>query len=108
MKILFVCHRYPFPPNRGGKIRPFNVIRHLSENHDVTVASMVRSRSEALAGEPLANYCARTVMAKVRNPIQITRTALYMPSPVPASMGYFYSPPSSGGSQIYFAPSATI
>ena len=29
MKILYVCHRFPFPPKRGGKIRPFNMIRHL-------------------------------------------------------------------------------
>ena len=91
MRILFVCHRYPFPPNRGGKIRPFNIIRHLSENHDVTVASMVRSRAEGRAAEPLAAYCARTVMASVSNPLQIMRTALYMPTHQPASMGYFYS-----------------
>ena len=42
MKILFICHRFPFPPKRGGKIRPFNMIRHLHEKgHDVTVASLV-------------------------------------------------------------------
>ena len=29
MKILFLCHRLPYPPQRGGKIRPFNMIRHL-------------------------------------------------------------------------------
>ena len=31
MKILYVCHRFPFPPKRGGKIRPFNMIRHLAD-----------------------------------------------------------------------------
>ena len=30
MKILYLCHRFPYPPKRGGKIRPFNMIRHLS------------------------------------------------------------------------------
>ena len=43
MKILVVCHRFPYPPRRGGKIRPFNIIRHLSQRHDVTVASPTRS-----------------------------------------------------------------
>lgn len=39
MKILYVCHRFPFPPKRGGKIRPFNMIRHLhAQGHEVTVA----------------------------------------------------------------------
>lgn len=31
MNILYVCHRYPFPPKRSDKTRPFNMIRHLSE-----------------------------------------------------------------------------
>ena len=47
MKVLFVCHRVPFPPKRGGKIRPFNIIRHLHEQgHQVTVASLARTAEE--------------------------------------------------------------
>ena len=59
MKILYLCHRFPFPPKRGGKIRPFNMIRHLAREHAVTVASLVRSRGEADEGAGLADYCAR-------------------------------------------------
>lgn len=33
--ILFLAHRVPFPPDRGDKIRAFNVIRHLSERKPV-------------------------------------------------------------------------
>jgi len=61
MKVLFVCHRVPFPPKRGGKIRPFNIIRHLHEQgHEVTVASLARSQAEVdevaawLAGKGIA------------------------------------------------------
>ncbi len=50
MRILFVCHRFPYPPTRGGKIRPFNMISHLSKSHEVTVASLARSDEEAEAG----------------------------------------------------------
>ncbi len=46
MKILFVCHRLPYPPNRGGKIRPFNMIRHLSRKHSVVVASLAHTEQE--------------------------------------------------------------
>ena len=46
MKILFLCHRMPYPPKRGGKIRPFNMIRHLAQSHEVTVATLVRSAKE--------------------------------------------------------------
>ena len=35
MRILYVCHRFPYPPTRGGKIRPFNMIKHLAQSHEV-------------------------------------------------------------------------
>lgn len=92
MKILYVCHRFPFPPKRGGKIRPFNMIRHLSQNHEVTVCSLARSEAEAEEGRGIAPHCARFEMAVVSNPVQTLRMVARLPTPVPSSMGYFYSP----------------
>lgn len=92
MKILYLCHRFPFPPNRGGKIRPFNMIRHLSQKHEVTVASMARSAREAREGEGLATHCAHYEMGRVRDSIQALRMLARLPTPTPSSMGYFYSP----------------
>ena len=67
MRVLFVCHRFPYPPKRGGKIRPFNIIRHLSIKHEVTVASIVRSEVEASEGRDLARHCAHYEMARVND-----------------------------------------
>jgi len=92
VKILYVCHRFPFPPKRGGKIRPFNMIRHLSASgHDVTVASLARSAQEADEGRGITSYCSRYEMADVRDPVQIIRMVARLPTPTPSSMGYFYS-----------------
>ncbi len=91
MKILYLCHRFPFPPRRGGKIRPFNMIRHLSHSHDVTVASLVRSDAEADDARGIAPYCHRFEAARVRPAAQVVRMALRLPTPAPSSMGFFYS-----------------
>jgi polysaccharide biosynthesis protein PslH len=91
MKILYVCHRFPFPPKRGGKIRPFNMIRHLHASHDVTVASLARSRTEAEEGRGLAQYCSRYEVAVVFDPLQNARMIARLPTPVPSSFGYFRS-----------------
>jgi sugar transferase (PEP-CTERM/EpsH1 system associated) len=91
MNILYVCHRFPFPPKRGGKIRPFNMIRHLSQRHRVTVCSLVRSEDEAAQALGLADHCAAHRMARVRAPIQALRMVARLPTPVPSSMGWFYS-----------------
>jgi sugar transferase (PEP-CTERM/EpsH1 system associated) len=34
-KILFLAHRVPFPPNKGDKIRAYNILEHLSAQHDI-------------------------------------------------------------------------
>jgi len=92
VKILYVCHRFPFPPKRGGKIRPFNTIRHLSRQHQVTVASLARSEQEAKEGEGLAQYCGRYEIGRVRDWVQALRMVARLPTPTPSSMGFFYSP----------------
>ncbi|HEV8110719.1 MAG TPA: TIGR03087 family PEP-CTERM/XrtA system glycosyltransferase [Burkholderiales bacterium] len=93
MKILYVCHRFPFPPRRGGKIRPFNMIRHLSASgHQVTVASLVRSAQEAEDGRGITAHCTHYEAAEVRELAQMARMVARLPTATPSSMGYFYSP----------------
>ena len=92
MRILYVCHRFPYPPQRGGKIRPFNMIRHLSaQGHEVTVASLARTRAEAEAGQGIRAFC-HDYWVEVVSPVgawlrMIGRLATFSPS----SPGYFYS-----------------
>ena len=91
MKILYVCHRFPFPPKRGGKIRPFNMIKHLSRKHEVDVASLARSEAEAEEGQGLAAYCNSYEMEIIEPSIQALRMVARLPTSTPSSMGFFYS-----------------
>jgi sugar transferase (PEP-CTERM/EpsH1 system associated) len=93
LKILYLCHRFPFPPKRGGKIRPFNMIKHLSASgHEVTVAALARSPEEAEEGQGIAPYCKRYEMTEVGNPVQVARMLARVPTAIPSSLGFFYSP----------------
>ena len=92
LKIFYICHRFPFPPHSGAKVRAFNMIRHLSsQGHDVTVASLARSASEADEGAGLARYCAHYELVRLWEPVQLARIALFSPTSTPSSMAYFYS-----------------
>lgn len=56
--ILFLCHRMPYPPNRGDKIRAFNILKYLSKKrrvHLVTFADECRDMEHKAA---LARYTA--------------------------------------------------
>jgi len=92
VKILYVCHRFPYPPKRGGKIRPFNMIRHLSASHEVTVASLARSPEEADEARGIAPYCAEYHLATVPSWRQWARMLATLPTPTTASASYFHSP----------------
>ena len=92
MNILYLCHRFPYPPKRGGKIRPFNMIRHLHDaGHQVTVCSLARSVAEAEEGAGIAPHCTAFHMGHVKEPVQFARMVVRLPLPTPSSMGYFYS-----------------
>jgi sugar transferase (PEP-CTERM/EpsH1 system associated) len=91
MKILVVSHRFPYPPTSGAKIRAFHMIRHLSANHQVTVASLVRTDAEADDATGIAKHCAAFHMQRVSAPIQALRMVSRVPTSIPSSFGYFYS-----------------
>jgi hypothetical protein len=68
------------------------MIRHLSAaGHQVTVASLARSPAEAGEGKGIAAHCERFEMEVTSPPLQAARMVLRLPTPVPSSMGYFYS-----------------
>jgi len=91
MKILFLCHRFPYPPKGGATIRSFHMISHLSRAHDLTVASLVRSNEEARDGEGIQDYCKNYLMERVGGPATPLRMLSYLPTGQPSSFGYFWS-----------------
>lgn len=93
MNILYVCHRFPFPPQRGGKIRPFNMIKHWhSQGHRLTVASPVRSMAEAREGEGIRDYCEEYLLERIGPYAANARMLARLPTLEPSSLGYFFSP----------------
>lgn len=93
MNVLFVCHRVPWPPKRGGKIRPFNIIRHLHEQgHRVTVASLARTAGELAEARDLGKHCTETLVEVIPNTRAFPQMVARLPTPAPSSFGYFWSP----------------
>ena len=92
MRILYVCHRFPYPPKRGGKIRPFNMIRHLARSHEVVVCSLARSAQEAEEAQGIAPYCSEFHIEQVDETVQRLRMVATLPTHVTASTSYFHSP----------------
>jgi sugar transferase (PEP-CTERM/EpsH1 system associated) len=41
MRILFLSHRIPYPPDKGDKIRSYHLLKHLAEHYRVHLATFV-------------------------------------------------------------------
>lgn len=93
MRILYVCHRFPYPPKRGGTIRPFNMIKHLHQSgHEVVVCSLTRSDELTHDAQGIAPFCTEFHLEQVDDRIQTLRMLATVPTPVTASEAFFHSP----------------
>lgn len=54
--ILFLTHRIPYPPDRGDKIRGFNIVRHLSARKRVHVIAFADDSRDLKRKNGLAPY----------------------------------------------------
>jgi sugar transferase (PEP-CTERM/EpsH1 system associated) len=91
VRILYVCHRFPYPPRRGGTIRPFNMIRHLAQGHEVVVCSLTRSPEQTRDATGIAPYCAEYHVGEVDDRVQTLRMLATVPTPLTASASFFHS-----------------
>jgi sugar transferase (PEP-CTERM/EpsH1 system associated) len=92
MRILFVCHRFPYPPKDGAKIRAFHIVNHLRRDHEVTVAAPLRSPAEREESAGLARLGVRVLAEEIPPLAARLRMVANLPTRTPSSMGYFLSP----------------
>ena len=57
MRILFLAHRLPYPPNKGDKIRSFWELKTMSRHHEVDLFSFYDDPEDKLQIEKLRPYC---------------------------------------------------
>lgn len=55
--LLFLCHRIPFPPNKGDKIRSFNLLKHLAKSFDIYLGTFVDDEQDWDFVAQLDKYC---------------------------------------------------
>lgn len=91
MKILYLCHRIPYPPNKGDKIRSFHEIKYLSERHDVYLACLVDDPDDVIYTTELEKLCKTVDVVLIKAMRKKLKSLLCLPSDRPLSVAYFYS-----------------
>jgi sugar transferase (PEP-CTERM/EpsH1 system associated) len=91
MRLLFLTHRMPFPPNKGDKIRSFHILRYLAKLHEVYLACLVDDENDLRFVPEVGKGVQRVVYARVHPRTQklLALRALLRSSPI--TVDYFYS-----------------
>jgi sugar transferase (PEP-CTERM/EpsH1 system associated) len=91
VRILFLCHRVPYPPNKGEKTRAFYQLRAMATRHEVDVFSLADDPHDLAHREALAAFCNRLTVARLSPRLARLRALPYLFTRTPLTIPYFSS-----------------
>jgi sugar transferase (PEP-CTERM/EpsH1 system associated) len=65
LPLLFLCHRIPYPPNKGDKIRSFHLLHHLSHHFDIYLATFVDDSEDWPWVPEVEKFCVDSLFLKL-------------------------------------------
>ena len=67
MKILFLVHRLPYPPNKGDKVRSYHLLRHLKQQgHEVHLGTFVDDPDDWQHVPTVRGHCSSLHVARLQ------------------------------------------
>jgi polysaccharide biosynthesis protein PslH len=91
MRILYLSHRVPYPPNKGDKIRAFNQLRAISARHVVDLFTLADQPEDLNHVAALRQYCDQVTIARVVPALARFRALRYLLTSEPLTIPYFFS-----------------
>src|SRR3989339_355319 len=84
MKVLMLTPYLPYPLVSGGQIRTYNLLKHLSKNHEITLFALIKDEGERQHLSELQKYCQKIKLFKrTKNPFVLRNILLAGFSPYP-------------------------
>jgi sugar transferase (PEP-CTERM/EpsH1 system associated) len=87
--VLYLCHRVPYPPDKGDKIRAFHQIQALAQHHRVHLLTLSDGAVPDLA--PLRRLCHRVEVFPINRAAAALRAAAGLFSSRPLTLSFFRS-----------------
>jgi sugar transferase (PEP-CTERM/EpsH1 system associated) len=92
LKILYIVHRVPYPPDKGDRIRAYHVARHLARQGELHLACLADEPVAAETLEVLGGLCRRVAVERVGAWSQRLGALASLAAGGTASEGAFRSP----------------
>ena len=91
MKILMITPYLPYPLHSGGQTRSYNLIKHLSEKHQITLFSFIRTPEENTNIKELSPYCQKVKTFIRGKTWDIKKILFALFTPYPFLIANYYS-----------------
>ncbi len=88
MDLIYLCHRMPYPPNKGDKIGSYNLLRYFSARHRVHLGTFIDDPEDEAYRDTVAAMCASTWIGTIslRTKIQRSVASLLRNEPLTAGL----------------------
>jgi len=95
-ELLFLAHRIPYPPNKGDKIRSWNILKHLTGRYRVRLGCLIDDPHDLQYVTGLERHCAEVMAVPINPRLRRFRSLLALKPGMPISAAYFHHPALSG------------
>ncbi len=92
LDLLFLCQRIPYPPNKGEKIRAFQILNHLARRYRIHLGCLVDDPADFQHVPVVRELCAETHFAALDRGAARRRCLAGLATGRPLSLAYFHDP----------------
>jgi polysaccharide biosynthesis protein PslH len=89
--LLMLTPYLPYPPVSGGRMRTYNLLKHLREDYDISLVCFGRPEELAFDITPLGELCDYTVIERASSPGTLQAALLSISTPRPITMRLYSS-----------------
>lgn len=89
--ILFLVHRLPYPPNKGDKVRSYNLLKHLARQHRVFLGTFIDDPDDERHIATVRTLCADVHVARLDPRIARFRSLSSLLAGEALTLGYYRS-----------------
>ncbi|MET0106810.1 MAG: TIGR03087 family PEP-CTERM/XrtA system glycosyltransferase [Sedimenticola sp.] len=89
--LMFLCHRIPYPPNKGDKIRSYNLLKHLAEHFTIYLGTFIDDPIDWDYVPVMEEICEDTCFIKLDPASARIKSVSGFLSGKPLSLPYYFS-----------------
>ncbi len=88
--MLFLSQRIPYPPNKGDKIRSFNILKHFSATHRIYLGCFIDDPEDWDHVPALQDYCVESCVVPLNKTVAKIRSLKAFLNDAPLNLPYFH------------------